>query len=269
MISPITFRAGTCEYDEESKTCTPNAMKGEVTIKPSDETAGFYDFIWKATETTASGTPEPIELILIPGETKWLHVKSCKTGRVACLLFSSGEKYFFWMQEKHKKDEPLGDLNSKDEKLFKSIEDILRFEEEDDVDDDDSGDIPMEDAQEEPDQPNAQPIGHIADFLTKDLITSYVQSLDEDSPALAALCDFLPVEFGKGKAELLECLRGPFFSQAVDTLSRNLNEDYGGITIAQALGYQYKGEGVGAFLASVREQGGKEKRQGSENQEEK
>lgn len=130
MSEIITFRAGVCEFDYQSKLCTPNPLQGNVLIKPSEEAEGFYDFVWSAKDCSSNSGVSNIELILIPGETKWLHIDSSTNGRVFCLLFSSGEKYFFWLQEKHQTDLPLNELNTKDKQIFDKIQSILAFEEE-------------------------------------------------------------------------------------------------------------------------------------------
>lgn len=95
MTEILKFRAGVADFDESSNICSPKPIKGEIVVKPSEEAEGFYDLEWNATEKVASGNVEPIELILIPGTTKWVHVKSSKNGRIFCLVFSSDEKYFF------------------------------------------------------------------------------------------------------------------------------------------------------------------------------
>ena len=106
-----------------------------------DESVGFWQFHWTPTTEryssssgssssssgngTASDKYEPISLILIPGETAWVHVKSAKGGRVFALVFSSNQKYFFWMQEKNKR--PLGpdDLSDKDKEVYERLQKIL------------------------------------------------------------------------------------------------------------------------------------------------
>ncbi|AGO12451.1 AaceriAER100Cp [[Ashbya] aceris (nom. inval.)] len=123
---PVRFRAGVCQYEEESKQCTPKAAGGTVTIQPSEEAEGFYDFVWRPEEEGRGA--EAIELILIPGETRWVHIQSCKTGRVFCLVFSSGEKYFFWMQERGGED--AGALSEQDRQALARIENALRVAEE-------------------------------------------------------------------------------------------------------------------------------------------
>ena len=149
----IEFRAGIVEYDEETQMCTPLPVQGRVKIQPTeeeeedmgvggeadDESVGFWQFHWTPTTErysssgsssssgngTASDKYEPISLILIPGETAWVHVKSAKGGRVFALVFSSNQKYFFWMQEKNKR--PLGpdDLSDKDKEVYERLQKIL------------------------------------------------------------------------------------------------------------------------------------------------
>lgn len=130
MTETIEFRAGKCDYNEESKICTPKPMKGRIVIKPSEEAQGFYDFKWSTKEKTAGSSVDPIEFILIPGETKWVDIKSSKNGRILCLLFSSGEKWFFWLQDKHVGTESLNEWSQKDKELLAKLQKLLEFEEE-------------------------------------------------------------------------------------------------------------------------------------------
>lgn len=130
MTEAISFRAGKCDYDEESKICTPKQMKGEIQIKPSEEAQGFFDFQWSTKDRVSGSAVEPIEFILIPGETKWIDIKSAKNGRVLCLLFSTGEKWFFWLQEKHQGNESLNEWSEKDKELLAKLQKLLEFEEE-------------------------------------------------------------------------------------------------------------------------------------------
>ena len=152
----IEFRAGIAAYDEDTQMCTPLPVQGRVKIQPTeeegeeeegvggqadDESVGFWQFNWTpstekynsssssgssgSSNGTASEKYEPISLILIPGETAWVHVKSAKGGRVFALVFSSNQKYFFWMQEKNKR--PLGpdDLSDKDKQIYERLQKIL------------------------------------------------------------------------------------------------------------------------------------------------
>ncbi|SMN22706.1 similar to Saccharomyces cerevisiae YLR421C RPN13 Subunit of the 19S regulatory particle of the 26S proteasome lid [Maudiozyma saulgeensis] len=133
----IKFRAGIAEYNEETKLCTPLAGQGMVKIQPNNEGAdmGFWDFEWKPLDKTLSGKYEPISLILIPGETAWIPIKSAKGGRVFGLIFSSNQKYFFWMQEKNKKGMAADELSLADQKITERIQTILNEVVMDDEDD--------------------------------------------------------------------------------------------------------------------------------------
>lgn len=158
----VKFRAGLAEFNEDSKLCTPNPLKGEVVVKPSEEAEGFYDFQWKPIEHAANNKTEPIELILIPGETKWTHIQSSKNGRVFSLLFSSGEKYFFWLQDKVDDGSPLNQLSENDKQVAKKIDDVLKVEEEEEEEEEgkeeEEQDVNMdaEEPQEEKPKPDNQ-----------------------------------------------------------------------------------------------------------------
>lgn len=129
MTEPIVFRAGKCDYDEQTGICTPKPMKGKIVIKPSEEAQGFYDFEWSTKEKSGSQTVEPIEFILIPGETKWVDIKSAKNGRVLCLLFSTGEKWFFWLQQKHDGGEEANEWSVSDKELLDKLQKLLEYDE--------------------------------------------------------------------------------------------------------------------------------------------
>ncbi|CCK69082.1 proteasome regulatory particle lid subunit RPN13 KNAG_0B06550 [Huiozyma naganishii CBS 8797] len=133
MSDEIQFRAGMAQYDEASGLCTALPAQGRITMRPNDEeqSLGFWDFEWRPTGTTG----EPIQLILIPGETHWVPLRSCKTGRVFCLVFSSNEKYFFWLQEKNKAGLAPGKWSPADLALYDRIKKLLAFADEDEDED--------------------------------------------------------------------------------------------------------------------------------------
>lgn len=135
----LKFRAGVCEYDEETKVCTPVPCQGEIVVKPNEEeeAMGFWDFEWRPLEKPVGRELEAIPLILIPGETLWVPVKSCKNGRIFALVFSSNQRYMFWLQEKNSGSLGLNELSEKDQKLYDKMINILN------VDDDD---VEMKDA---------------------------------------------------------------------------------------------------------------------------
>ncbi|SCV04795.1 LANO_0G12442g1_1 [Lachancea nothofagi CBS 11611] len=263
MSEILKFRAGVADFDETSKICSPVPIKGEIVVKHSEEAEGFYDFEWKPIEKVASGNVETIELILIPDTTKWIHIKSSKNGRVFCLLFSSDEKYFFWLQDKHQGSEQLNDLSDVDKKMVEKFEEILSSEADDEEseankdhdmegqDQDQDKDVEMDAA-----QTSNQPVAHINDFLTKQLIIDHVQSLDPQSPQLLRLLEHLPEDQPRNKATLIECLRGPYFYQATDTLSRTLLEGFeASLTISSGFGYDFSGDGVLGFIKGARSKG--------------
>lgn len=153
MSSVITFRAGIATYNEDTKVCEPKPMQGVITIRPSgqdeegedaeigaedDYGMKFWDFQWKTKDRSVKEDKslcEPIELILIPGETKWVHVKSCPDARMFALVFSSNEKYFFWLQDKNPDGLKLNELNENDKIIYDKITSLLKLSvEEDDTD---------------------------------------------------------------------------------------------------------------------------------------
>ncbi|EGA61169.1 Rpn13p [Saccharomyces cerevisiae FostersO] len=122
----IKFRAGVCEYNEDSRLCTPIPVQGEIEIKPNEEEElGFLDFEWRPTEKPVGRELDPISLILIPGETMWVPIKSSKSGRIFALVFSSNERYFFWLQEKNSGNLSLNELSTKDKEIYNKMIGVL------------------------------------------------------------------------------------------------------------------------------------------------
>lgn len=139
----MKFRAGVCDYDEETHVCTPVPCQGEIVIKPNEEEEmGFWDFEWRPLEKPVGRELSTISLILIPGETLWVPVKSSKNGRIFALVFSSNQRYLFWLQEKNPASLSLSQLSEKDQQLYDKMTKILNNGGEDDGD----NDVEMKDA---------------------------------------------------------------------------------------------------------------------------
>lgn len=130
MSESVIFRAGIADFDQSSGLCTPQPLQGEIKIRPNAEEPelGFWDFEWHSVESGSNKHPEPVSLILIPGETKLVQLQSCHTGRMFALVFSSNEKYFFWLQERNSGTNKLSDLSDRDQELFSRIKSILNQE---------------------------------------------------------------------------------------------------------------------------------------------
>ncbi|KAL6946990.1 hypothetical protein ACO0QE_001847 [Hanseniaspora vineae] len=147
----ITFKAGVCDFDEETQTITPVAMGGSITIsqikedtedennaqedvamndaadedEEEEEDMLIYEFVWKPTESSAKAR-EPDSYTIIPGENVWKHIESCKDGRVFALVFSSGEKKFFWLQDKVEDGYPKNHLSKQDLKNEEIVQKIMK-----------------------------------------------------------------------------------------------------------------------------------------------
>ncbi|KOH49298.1 Subunit of the 19S regulatory particle of the 26S proteasome lid [Saccharomyces cerevisiae] len=105
---------------------TPIPVQGEIEIKPNEEEElGFWDFEWRPTEKPVGRELDPISLILIPGETMWVPIKSSKSGRIFALVFSSNERYFFWLQEKNSGNLSLNELSTKDKEIYNKMIGVL------------------------------------------------------------------------------------------------------------------------------------------------
>ncbi|SCU90330.1 LAME_0E08064g1_1 [Lachancea meyersii CBS 8951] len=272
MSEILSFKAGVATFDENSKICSPTPIKGEIIVKHSEEAEGFFDFQWKPIEKVASGNVDPIEFILIPGSTKWTHIKSCKSGRVFCLVFSSDEKHFFWLQDKNQNSEQLNELSEADKAIEQKLTELLRSNDEEEAQEEQDHKMQTEDQTEDQDvdmdlaPTSNQPIAHISDFLLKQLLIDYVESLDPQSPQLRRLLEHLPADQRRDKAALVECLRGPFYYQATDSLSRSLLEGFeASLAISNGFGYQFSGDGVLGFLKGARAKAKEEEQKQDQN----
>lgn len=126
----IRFNAGKVQYDEDTKRCTPLPHKGYISIVPGADDPDFLQFTWKSKDATA-GAIEPDELVLIPGDVTFKHVKSCTTGRVVALTFLSlGAKHLYWLQDVGDIDN-LGLLTPKDEQIVKDVVEAVTLDDDD------------------------------------------------------------------------------------------------------------------------------------------
>lgn len=93
-------------------------------------------------------------------------------------------------------------------------------------------------------------------------MADHIQSLDENSTVLQKLYSFLPESYPHDKQALIECIRGPFFSQASDNLSKILRGGpSAGLTLANAFGYKYVDAGTYGLIMGARDKGLQEKRE--------
>ncbi|CCD27152.1 proteasome regulatory particle lid subunit RPN13 NDAI_0J02600 [Naumovozyma dairenensis CBS 421] len=161
-VTNLTFRAGVAKYDEDTKICTPLPVQGQISIKKAggdgedeedeEDEMSLYELIWKPMEKVVGDNVEycqELNLMLIPDDTQWVSVKSCKNGRVFALVYSSNQKYFFWLQEKNATNLSLNELSEKDKCIFKNLASILSTEggdEQEEVKDEKKEDIAMIDA---------------------------------------------------------------------------------------------------------------------------
>lgn len=140
----IKFRAGKVAYDPATKIAKPDAIQGEIVIKPSEEEDSFYSFEWKPKERTATSV-ERDEFLIIPGDATWTHIEECKTGRVFALSFlSSGARHLFWLQEVNDNDDDPSELSKKDKEVLTRIQKVLELEGEEE-----ENEVEMQDAEPE------------------------------------------------------------------------------------------------------------------------
>jgi 26S proteasome regulatory subunit N13 len=277
----ITFNAGYGKFDNETKLVTPLPGKGKVTISRESE-GDFPFFQWEARDGfEADPSIYPSEpLVLIPGDAKWIHAKTCKTGRVFALKFASSDQIqFYWMQTRVERGSELDTLTPLDKSIFEQITSLLREEEEDEMEYEEEEKAPSNiatnpkeatsstslsaAASTAPDLSNllnsvttptnsrdSVPIVNISDALPTSLLINHINSLPE--PQLQPLLDNLPDQVPKTKEELLRIIQSSQFSQGSDTFSNVLMQGGLGPIVARELGYPYQGEGVEGFLNGVR-----------------
>lgn len=128
-MTTLKFKAGKVDFNEETNLCTPKSVKGQITIRPAEDDESFYDFIWTPLEKSAGGQDEEDELLIIPGDVKWKHVKSCNTGRVFSLSFTSGAKSFYWLQDGNSNSDDPSELSAKDKEISEKISNLIEEEE--------------------------------------------------------------------------------------------------------------------------------------------
>ncbi|KAF6011759.1 hypothetical protein HII13_002227 [Brettanomyces bruxellensis] len=124
-VPVLKFHAGKVDFNEQTGIYTPNSVKGEIILQPSEEGEGFYSFKWSPRDDTVSGV-ESEDLLLIADDVAWRHVKSCKTGRVYMLLFlSSGAKHMYWMQDDNGEEDDPSKETEKDKKIFEKFHELF------------------------------------------------------------------------------------------------------------------------------------------------
>lgn len=159
MTKSIKFNAGKVEYDEETHKCTPLPFKGVIQIKPSQDDPDFLSFTWTPKPDNMNGslsTVESDELLLIPGDVSFKHVKSCDTGRVFKLTFlSSGANHLYWFQDVGDLDQ-LDKLTDKDMKIIKDIEEMIALNDEEEDEEEVEEEEEQEQDQEEKDEKEDQ-----------------------------------------------------------------------------------------------------------------
>lgn len=101
-------------------------------------------------------------------------------------------------------------------------------------------------------------LGALADVLTPAVVDAH---LARQSPSqLRALYGaYLPANTEATREEIGRVVRSGFYQQAEARLSEQLREGAGtGYLLAQAVGYDYEGEGIEQFLNGVRNAGRRE-----------
>lgn len=107
MSELIKFKAGRVQYDEETGQATPLRGQGNVILKRSSDDDSLLAIQWRPRAAYGQSLQPTEELMVLPGDVTFEHIKECKTGRVISLRFeSSGRREMYWLQ-----DPVSGDLN--------------------------------------------------------------------------------------------------------------------------------------------------------------
>lgn len=97
----------------------------------------------------------------------------------------------------------------------------------------------------------AFPIVSLEDVLTEQVILRHLDTLLE-SQLQEVYGHLLPESVAPTKAEIMKVVRSGFFHQANKELSQTVAENGVGQILASSFGYEYKGEGIEAFLRGIR-----------------
>lgn len=115
----------------------------------------------------------------------------------------------------------------------------------------------MEPRPEEPSQTNAgYPVTSLLDVLTPEVVERHLATMSDAE--VAETYTLLVPEGTATKEGILALVRNSFFKQAASDLSGLVGGHAVGQLLARSLGYEYKGEGLEAFLAGIRETRDKE-----------
>ncbi|KAM9986043.1 hypothetical protein ACTFIZ_004306 [Dictyostelium cf. discoideum] len=277
----VEFKAGKAKLT--GTTVTSDSRKGYLKFGVTPE--GLTCVQWRPRDSSAYED----EFYFAPGESKFIKVPACKTGRMYYLNFSgSDQKEFYWLQEANVE----GD--AKIEKALKVIESYIP----DDDDEEMVVDTPPPPTttikQEPPKNPSINEISQSQpkptttpppsatnlDFI-KDLFSNLptqpkqpqitlgkiltaenlIPFLRENPEIKKDLIQYLPEEYQKDENMINEVLHSAQFLQSVETLDYAIHEGHGP-EIVSLLGYEpsiASQRGVEGFLTNIQEGTNKKK----------
>ncbi|KAI5805967.1 proteasome complex subunit Rpn13 ubiquitin receptor-domain-containing protein [Geopyxis carbonaria] len=143
----ISIKAGKCNVDGTTVMPVPEPGLLYVYLHPEEE---LHHFCWKPRSATE---PED-DLLVIPGDARFVKYEPATSGRIFVLKFSSSSKrQFYWLQAPSENSDNPGFWSERDESWGRRINKILQGEE-DDGGDEEMGDAPVQsgDIEQEGDQ---------------------------------------------------------------------------------------------------------------------
>lgn len=96
------------------------------------------------------------------------------------------------------------------------------------------------------------PVTSLSDLLTLDVISNHLSSLLEEELRVQ-YGDVLPENTAPTKEAIMGVIRTGFFDLASRELSQTILSNNVGHILALSLGYDYRGEGLDAFLSGLRQ----------------
>lgn len=132
-----SFKAGRVDYNDTNGEATPVRGQGKVVLQRSSEDPSLLAILWKPRSSYLRAQPTE-QLMILPGDVEFEHVKECTTGRVISMKFmSSGKRTLYWLQ-----DPPQGDLDqmsTSDQEILDKLRELSNtsFDDEDEEMEDD------------------------------------------------------------------------------------------------------------------------------------
>jgi hypothetical protein len=150
--SLISVKAGRClPSARDPKTIVPSPEAGQLYLYNNREDE-FLHFCWKP-----RGTSTPVEdLIMVPANATFVRYP-IPSGRIFVLKFhGSSQRHFYWLQTKPDNPDDLGHFSAQDEAIERTINRLLRGDEDESDDLMEDEDESMEDVERRGDGSDAR-----------------------------------------------------------------------------------------------------------------